>query len=206
MEKEFDVVEYARAGMQEEAQAVTAAAARLGDNFRQAVDMILGCQGKVVVTGVGKSGIAGHKIAATMACAGIPALFMHAAESFHGDLGVIEPQDVVIAISNSGSSDEMKRGLAAAFRQIGVRVIALTAKPESILGQHSDVILDISVPREFCPVGFSGTTSVLVTQAIGDALAMAVMKSKGTTLQQFTFLHQGGAVGSELTGGKQPIK
>lgn len=198
LEQSFDIIAYAREGMKEEAQAICDAADRMGEEIKQAVELITQCKGKVIVTGVGKSGIVGHKIAATMACAGIPALFMHAAESFHGDLGVIEKQDVVIAISNSGSSDEMKRGLAEAFKRIGVKVIAFTSKADSILGQHSDVILDISIKKEFCPIGFSGTTSVLVTQAIGDALAMAVMKFKGTTLQQFAFLHQGGAVGSEL--------
>lgn len=197
---EFDLLEYGRSGLREEANALLTAAARIDEEFKTAVDLVHHCQGKVILTGVGKSGIVAHKIAATMACAGIPAFFLHAAESFHGDLGAVQQQDVVIFISNSGNSDEIKRGLVQALKRIGVKLIAFTAKPDSILGQHSDAILDITVEKEICPLGLSATTSTTLTMAMGDILAMAVMKKKGTTLADFGFLHQGGARGSELKG------
>lgn len=197
-EYDFDLLMFAKEGLQEEAQALLSAADRIGEEFRLAVDIVRNCQGKVILTGVGKSGIVAHKIAATMACAGIPSFFLHGAESFHGDLGAVQKDDVVIFISNSGNSDEIKRGMVAALKRIGIKLIAFTAKPDSVLGQNSDAIIDISVEREICPLGLSATTSTTLTMALGDVLAMAVMKAKGVTRQEFGFLHQGGARGEQL--------
>lgn len=196
--QEINLIDFAKEALKTEADAILKAVDRLDDNFIKAVNLVVKTKGKVVVTGVGKSGIVGHKIAATLACSGIPALFMHASEAFHGDLGVITKDDLAIVISKSGDSDEIKRGLILALKEIGVKIIGFTANKDSTLAKNSDVILDISVEKEICPLGISATSSTTLTLALGDALAMAAMKVKGTTLKQFSFLHQGGAVGREL--------
>lgn len=195
---DFNILDFARKGLETEAEAILTASRRIGPKFVKAVELVAGCKGKVVVTGVGKSGIIGHKIASTLACSNIPALFMLASEALHGDLGVLTADDVVIAISNSGNNDEFKRGLLDACKEIGVKIIGFTSKPESILGSKADVVLDIQVEKEICPLGISATSSTTLTLALGDALAMAAMRVKGTSLKQFAFLHQGGAVGHEL--------
>lgn len=195
---EFDILDFARESLKTEAQAILKAAERIDEDFVKAVNLVMETRGKVITTGVGKSGIVAHKIAATLACSGIPALFMHAAEAFHGDLGVITKDDLIIAISKSGDSDEFKKGLINALKEIGVKIIGFTANKNSILGKNSDAVIDISVEKEICPLGISATSSTTLTLALGDALAMAAMKAKGTTLKEFSFLHQGGAVGRDL--------
>jgi len=195
---ETDLADFAKDALKTEADAILKAIDRVDNEFVRAVDLVVKTKGKIIVTGVGKSGIIGHKIAATLACSGIPSLFMHASEAFHGDLGVAAKDDLAIVISKSGDSDEIKKGLVRALKEIGVKIIGFTANKDSILAKNSDVVLDIGVEKEICPLGISATSSTTLTLALGDALAMAAMKVKGTTLQQFSFLHQGGAVGREL--------
>jgi len=194
----FDILAFGREALKTEADAILKAVERLDDSFVKAVNMILETKGKVIITGVGKSGIIAHKIAGTLACAGIPALFLHASEALHGDVGVVTKDDLVIAISKSGESDEFRMGLIDAIKSKGAKIIGFTANPDSTLGKKSDVILDISVDNEICPLGISATSSTTLTLALGDALAMAAMNIKGTTLEQFAILHRGGAVGREL--------
>ena len=180
-----------------EAESLKALSLRLDDKFVQAVKMLADCQGKVVVTGIGKSGIICRKIAATLASTGTPALFLHPTEGLHGDLGVLSKQDVVIAISYSGTTEELTKIIPAVKRQ-GLPLLALTGKMDSELALSSDLTLDISVSREACPLGLAPTTSTTVTLALGDALAAALLALKGFSADDFALRHPGGALGKRL--------
>ena len=180
-----------------EAESLKALSLRLGDKFARAVKMLADCQGKVVVTGIGKSGIICRKIAATLASTGTPALFLHPTEGLHGDLGVLSKQDVVIAISYSGTTEELTKIIPAVKRQ-GLPLLALTGKMDSELALSSDLTLDISVSREACPLGLAPTTSTTVTLALGDALAAALLALKGFSADDFALRHPGGALGKRL--------
>lgn len=180
-----------------EAESLKDLGSRLDEKFARAVKMLADCQGKVVVTGVGKSGIICRKIAATLASTGTPALFLHPTEGLHGDLGVLSPQDVVIAISYSGTTEELTKIIPTVKRQ-GLPLLALTGKVDSELAQSSDLTLDISVSREACPLGLAPTTSTTVTLALGDALAAALLALKGFSVDDFALRHPGGALGKRL--------
>ena len=171
---------------------------RLGASFAKAAEMILACAGKVVVSGVGKSGMAARKIAATLSSTGTPAVFLHAGEALHGDLGVLFPEDVLILISKSGESDEIVR-LLPSIEAIGPTVIAFTGAPESRIAQAADVVLDCSVEREADPLNLAPTASAIAAQALGDALALVVATGKGLTPERFALSHPGGALGRRLT-------
>lgn len=180
-----------------EAQAVEQLQSRIDDRFVRACDLMLHCQGRIVVLGMGKSGHIGGKIAATLASTGSPAFFVHPAEASHGDMGMITTQDVVVALSNSGETDEILTLLPLIKRQ-GVPLIALTGNPDSTLAQTADVHIDVSVPQEACPLGLAPTSSTTATLAMGDALAVALLEARGFTAEDFARSHPGGRLGRRL--------
>ena len=181
-----------------EAEALRAAEQRLDATFESAVELIAKSTGRVIVSGIGKSGIIGRKIAATLTSTGTPASFLHPVEGLHGDLGIVGRDDVALLISKSGESDEM-RGLFEYLSRVGVPMIAMTGRPASSLGRASAVVLDCSVGEEACPHDLAPTTSTTVTLAIGDALAVALLQEKGFTRDDFARIHPGGALGRKLT-------
>ncbi|MCI6099271.1 MAG: KpsF/GutQ family sugar-phosphate isomerase [Veillonellaceae bacterium] len=180
-----------------EAAAVKRLTERIDEEFVAAVNCILACKARVIVTGMGKSGHVGRKIAATLASTGTPSFFLHPAEAFHGDLGMVTEQDVVIAISNSGESSEIVNILPI-IRRIGATIIAMSGRRTSQLGQFADYFIDISVEREACPLGLAPTASTTATLAMGDAIAMALMSCRNFTSQDFALFHPGGALGRRL--------
>lgn len=169
----------------------------LGENFVAACQKLLHCRGKVVVSGMGKSGHIGNKIAATLASTGTPAFFMHPGEANHGDLGMLSPDDIVIGISNSGETDELL-GLLPVLKRLGIALIAITQNTESTLARHADIVLAITVPAEACSLGLAPTTSTTVTLVLGDALAIALLDAKGFTSEDFALSHPGGSLGRKL--------
>ena len=187
----------ARKVLQTEAAAVLALAARLDDRFAHAIDMVCGCRGRVIVTGMGKSGIICRKIAATLTSTGTPSFFLHPAEAVHGDLGVITSDDVVIALSYSGETEELVRVLET-IKRLGTCLIAITGAGHSTLGQAADVALDCSVSAEACPMNLAPTASTTAMLALGDALALSVMAAKGFKPDDFANLHPGGKLGKKL--------
>ncbi|SEH31215.1 arabinose-5-phosphate isomerase [Selenomonas sp. KH1T6] len=196
-----------------ESRAVAALKSRIDAEFEAAVQCILACQARVVVTGMGKSGHIGRKLAATLASTGTPAFFMHPGEAFHGDLGMVTENDVVIAISNSGESSEVVNILPI-IRRIGAVVIAFCGRRDSNLGRNADHFIDIGVEREACPLGLAPTASTTATLAMGDAMAVAIMSARNFTRQDFAMFHPGGALGRKLllkvenvmhTGEENPI-
>jgi arabinose-5-phosphate isomerase len=187
----------ARRVLETEAAAVLALVARLDRNFERAVELLRCCRGRVILTGMGKSGIICQKIAATLACTGTPAFFLHPAEAIHGDLGVIQCDDVVVAVSYSGETDEILR-LLEAIRRLGVKVIAITGAPQSVLAQAADVTLDCRVTEEACPLNLVPTASTTAALALGDALAMTLLVEKGFQQKDFANLHPGGRLGKRL--------
>jgi arabinose-5-phosphate isomerase len=180
-----------------EAEAVTALIDRLDSEFEQACELILNCKGRIVVTGMGKSGHIGNKIAATLASTGSPAFFMHPGEASHGDLGMITKHDLVIALSNSGETNEITL-LLPMLKRIGIPLIALTGKPQSTLATTADIHLDVSVSKEACPLGLAPTSSTTASLAMGDALAVAVLQARGFTEEDFAMSHPGGNLGRRL--------
>ena len=191
------MIEIAKRVLQIEADAVLALKSRINGDFSRAVDIILACQGKVVVTGMGKSGLICQKIAATMASTGTPTFFLHPAEGIHGDLGMLAKGDVVIAISNSGETEEVCRILPV-IKRMGLPLVAMSGKPNSTLGIAGDVHLDISVAEEACPLGLAPTASTTATLAMGDALAVALLEKRGFKEEDFALFHPGGALGKKL--------
>lgn len=191
------VLDLARKTFEIEAAAVLGLAQRLGGEFAQAVELILACPGRVVVMGMGKSGHIGRKIAATLASTGTPAMFVHPAEASHGDLGMITGQDVVLAISNSGESEELTVILPVLSRQ-GVPMIAITGGAQSALARHARVTLDSSVALEACPLNLAPTASTTAQLAMGDALAVALLDVRGFREEDFARSHPGGALGRKL--------
>lgn len=191
------LLQLAREALDIEAAALHGLKSRLDDRFVRAVQMMLAVQGRVVVTGMGKSGHIGRKIAATLASTGTPALFVHPAEASHGDLGMIQVIDVVLAISNSGESDELVAILPVLKRQ-GVPLIAMTGGLHSTLACHADVVLDSSVEKEACPLNLAPTASTTAQLALGDALAVALLDARGFKPEDFARSHPGGALGRRL--------
>ena len=180
-----------------EAKAIADVAARLGDAFVQAVELILNCRGRVVVCGIGKSGHVGRKLAATLASTGTPAFFVHATEAMHGDLGMFAAQDVVVMLSNSGETDELV-SLIPHIKRAGAPVIAITGNEQSALAQHASIHLDARVTNEACPLGLAPTASTTAAQALGDALALALVDARGFSAQDFLRSHPAGALGKRL--------
>jgi len=191
------VIERAKRIIEIEAEALLALRDKLDEDFIKSVDMILDCKGKVIVTGMGKSGLVSNKISSTLACSGTPAFFLHPAEAIHGDMGMISKQDVVIAISNSGETEEVVRILPLIKRK-GIRLIAMTGSPNSTLAKNGDTVLNIGVKEEACPLGLVPTASTAATMAMGDALAVTVLEKRGFGQDDFAILHPGGALGKKL--------
>ncbi|HEV8314607.1 MAG TPA: KpsF/GutQ family sugar-phosphate isomerase [Burkholderiaceae bacterium] len=180
-----------------EARALLALKSRLDDNFVRAMQAMLRCTGRVVVMGMGKSGHVGRKIAATLASTGTPAMFVHPGEASHGDLGMVTPVDVVMAISNSGESDELNVILPV-LKRLGVTLIAMTGRAESTLARHADIVLSSAVDEEACPLNLAPTTSTTAQMALGDALAIALLDARGFREEDFARSHPGGALGRKL--------
>lgn len=193
----FDFAASARRTIECEAEAVQTLTQHINGDFSRACMLILGCRGRVIVTGMGKSGHIGKKIAATFASTGTPAFFMHPGEASHGDLGMLTRDDVLVAISYSGSSHEILT-LLPLFKRLGVPLISMTGTPNSPLAENSDAHLSIQVTREACPLSLAPTSSTTVTTVLGDALAIALLEARGFTAEDFAFSHPGGALGRKL--------
>jgi arabinose-5-phosphate isomerase len=180
-----------------EARALQALGSRQGEGFVQAVQAMLACGGRTVVMGMGKSGHVGRKIAATLASTGTPSFFVHPAEASHGDLGMVTAGDVVLAISNSGESDELA-ALLPALRRLSVTLVAMTGKPQSALARHADIVLSCAVDQEACPLNLAPTASTTAQMALGDALAVALLDARGFVEADFARSHPGGSLGRKL--------
>lgn len=189
--------EMGRAVIETEAEAVRALLPRINQEFAKACEILIRCSGRIVVIGMGKSGHIASKIAATLASTGSPSFYVHPAEASHGDMGMITRQDVVLAISNSGNTDEILTLLPLILR-LGVPLIALTGKPNSPIAQNATVHIDVSVSHEACPLGLAPTSSTTATLAMGDALAVALLQSRGFTAEDFALSHPGGQLGRRL--------
>lgn len=187
----------ARRVLRIEASAITHLIEHLGPEFVKAEELLRFCTGRVVVTGLGKSGVIGQKIAATLASTGTPSIFIHAAEAVHGDLGKVVARDVVIAISNSGQTEELIR-LLPQLKRLGIPLIAMTGNLKSPLAQNADVVLDVSVKEEACPLGLAPTASTTAVLAMGDALAVAILNRRKFKSEDFARLHPGGELGKQL--------
>lgn len=192
-----DFLEKAKAVLRTEADAVLALIDRVDGDFKKAVEMIMTCEGRVVITGMGKSGLICQKIAATMASTGTPALFLHPAEGVHGDLGMLMKGDVVIAVSNSGETEEIARILPV-IKRMGLPLVSMSGNPASTLARAGDVSIDISVAEEACPLALAPTSSTTATLAMGDALSVALMIERGFKEEEFALYHPGGALGKRL--------
>ncbi|MGQ0700063.1 MAG: KpsF/GutQ family sugar-phosphate isomerase [Panacagrimonas sp.] len=197
MNPAFDFTSLGRRTLEIERDAVSALIERVDESFTRACELMMACKGRVVVTGMGKSGHIGGKIAATLASTGTPAFFVHPGEASHGDLGMVTRQDVVLAISNSGETPEVLTILPL-FKRMGAPVIAMTGKPGSTLAKASDAHLDVSVAQEACPLNLAPTASTTATLAMGDALAVALLEARGFTSEDFALSHPGGLLGRKL--------
>ena len=191
------MLENARNVLKMEAEAILELVPRINGQFTAAVEMILACPGRTVITGMGKSGIIGRKMAATLASTGTPSFYLHPAEGIHGDLGMVTADDVVIALSNSGETGEILHILPS-LRRIGAKIIAMVGNPNSSLGKNADVVLDVGVSKEACPLGLAPTSSTTAALAFGDALAVALLSKRKFTADQFAVFHPGGSLGRKL--------
>ena len=191
------MLEQARQVLRMEAEAVLEQVERIDEHFKAAVEMIMACPGRTVITGMGKSGIIGKKIAATLASTGTPSFYLHPAEGIHGDLGMVTEGDVVIALSNSGETGEVLHILPS-LRRIGAKLIAMVGNPNSTLAKNSDIVLNVGVTREACPLGLAPTSSTTAALAYGDALALALLSKRKFTASQFAVFHPGGSLGRKL--------
>ncbi len=190
-------IETGKKVLQTEANAILKALHRIDHRFEAAVDILFSCRGQVVVTGMGKSGLVGRKIAATMTSTGSPAIFLHPAEAIHGDIGIIHPEDVVIVLSTSGETGEVTRMLDY-IKRLGIKLIALVGNPRSTLARQSDVFIDCSVEKEACPIGLVPSASSTLALAVGDALSIALMEKRGFSEEDFRYFHPGGQIGKRL--------
>jgi arabinose-5-phosphate isomerase len=195
------LLDLARQALDTEARALQDLRTRLGGDageaFVRAVQVVLNCDGRVAVMGMGKSGHVGRKMAATLASTGTPALFVHPGEAHHGDLGMVQPGDVVLAISNSGESEELT-GLLPVLKRLGITLIAMTGKPTSSLARHADIVLDSAVSQEACPLNLAPTASTTAQMALGDALAVVLLDARGFKAEDFARSHPGGSLGRKL--------
>lgn len=180
-----------------EAKAIQRLARKVGREFEKALTLLESCQGRVIVTGMGKPGFIARKIAATLASTGTPSFFLHPAEAVHGDLGMVTQEDVMVVISNSGETEEIVK-LLSTLKKIGVGLVAMTSNPKSPLARHADVVLDLGVNREACPLNLAPSTSTTASLAMGDALALSLLKKKGFRQEDFAQLHPGGSLGRKL--------
>ena len=196
--KGHPLLEEARRVLEMESRAVAAMAGRLGPDFLRAIELMSGAGGRVVVSGIGKSGIVGRKIASTLTSTGTPATFLHPVEGMHGDLGIIGRDDVALLLSKSGETSELT-GIVEYLARLGVPIIAMTGQPESPLGRNAEVVLDCSVAEEACPMDLAPTTSTTATLALGDALALVLLERKGFRAEDFARIHPGGALGRKLS-------
>lgn len=194
---ELNYLQMARSTLDIEQQALQRLNQHLNNDFNEVVKLILSCEGRLVVGGIGKSGLIGKKMVATFASTGTPSFFLHPTEAFHGDLGMLKPIDIVMLISYSGETDDVNK-LIPSLKNFGNKIIALTSNPNSTLGKHADFVLDISVEREACPNNLAPTTSALVTLALGDALAVALIKARQFAPMDFAKFHPGGSLGRRL--------
>ena len=203
MEKSIDpkeqenVIQQAKKVLKIEAEAIKALLDKIDERFVKAVELLNQCSGKVIVIGIGKSGIVSQKIASTFACTGTPAFFLHPAEGIHGDIGMLSKGDVAVAISNSGETQEIIQ-LLPVIKRWGITLIVMTGNPRSVLAQSGDVVLDTAVKEEACPLGLVPTASTTATLAMGDALALALLRKKGFVEEDFAMLHPGGTLGRKL--------
>jgi arabinose-5-phosphate isomerase len=195
--KQTGVLETAKRVLKIEAAAITGLIERLDSRFAKAVELLYACKGRVVVTGLGKSGLIGRKVAATFSSTGTPSLFLHAAEALHGDLGILMGGDVLLAISSSGETEELIE-LFEAVKRLRIQLVTLTAKPRSTLAGASDIVLDIAVTEEACSLNLAPTASTAAALAMGDALAIAVLERRGFREDDFALLHPGGRLGNKL--------
>jgi len=193
----MNLIHIAQETLHTEADALTKAARRLDKQFLDAIATILNTQGKLIITGVGKSGLVGAKMAATFASTGTSSFFLHPTEALHGDLGMIDKEDTLLAISSSGESEELTKILPH-IKRFNIPLIGLTGNKNSSLGTYADVVLDISVEKEACPLGIAPTSSTTLTMALGDALAVALMKERGFKKEDFASFHPGGSLGKKL--------
>jgi arabinose-5-phosphate isomerase len=193
----MNVIKRARQVLDIEAEAIRTLRPRLGKNFSRAIELILKTKGRVVVSGMGKTGIIAQKLSATLASTGTPSLFLHSAEAIHGDLGKVTFEDVVIILSYSGGGEEMKQ-LLPLLKKIGAPIICLTGDKQAFLAQYSDVVLDVSVKKEACPLGLAPTASTTACLAMADALAVCLLELRGFKEKDFAFYHPGGALGKRL--------
>ena len=193
----ISAIDSGRTVIEIEAEAVTALRDRIGTDFQRAVELILECRGRLIITGVGKSGLIARKIVATMNSTGTPAIFLHPSDAIHGDLGMVRQEDVVLILSKSGSTDEIKQILPI-FKRIGVKIILLSGNPGANLSQQVDVVLDASVKEEACPLDLAPTASTTVALVLGDALAISLLKMRGFTAEDFALYHPGGILGKRL--------
>ncbi|MBO4853363.1 MAG: KpsF/GutQ family sugar-phosphate isomerase [Schwartzia sp.] len=191
------IKEKAKETLQIETDALQKLSARIDDEFEAAARAILACKGRVIVSGIGKSGHVGQKVAASLASTGTPSFFMHPAEAFHGDLGMVTQNDIVLAISNSGETNEIVNILPV-IRRIGAKIIALCGRRDSTLGKNADYFIDAGVEKEACPLGLAPTASTTAALAMGDALAMALLAARNFTEQDFAVFHPGGSLGRKL--------
>jgi arabinose-5-phosphate isomerase len=205
-------LEKAREVLRTEAQAILSLVDRLGPDFEQAVALVAACKGHVVVTGMGKAGLVGQKISATFASTGTPSIFLHPAEAYHGDLGRVVREDVVLAVSNSGETEELVR-LLPSLREIGSKIVAVTASRGSTLGKNADLAVELGRIEEACPLGLAPSATTTAILALGDALALSVLEARGFDKEQFAFYHPGGELGRKLmkvsevmrTGERNPL-
>ena len=195
--KSAELLKRAAAVLGNESNAILSLIDRLDENFVRAVELLRDCKGKVVVTGVGKSGHICAKIAATLASTGTPAFFLHSGEALHGDLGMVMKGDVILAVSNSGETDEIVK-LLPHFKQHGLQLVVITGNPESTLAKAGEVVLNVSIEEEACPLGLAPTTSTTVALAMGDALAVTLLDEKGFNQEDFAVRHPGGILGRRL--------
>lgn len=193
-----DLLHTARQVFADESAAILQMSERLGSSFERAVQLLLQCKGRVVVTGIGKSGAIGRKLASTLASTGTPALFLHAGEGLHGDLGMVAPGDVLIALSYSGRTDDLI-AILPVIKSMGVPVIALTGNAQSFLADHADAVLDVAVTKEACSLNLAPTSSTTAALAMGDALAICVMNARRFSSEDFARFHPGGTLGRGLT-------
>ncbi len=190
-------LEKAREILKAEAAAIVSVAVRLGTSFETAVAALASCKGHVIVTGMGKAGLIGQKISATLASTGTPSLFLHPAEAYHGDLGRVLPDDVVLALSNSGETDELVK-LLPSLKQLGTKLVALTASKSSTLGSNADIVVELGRIEEACPLGLAPSATTTALLALGDALALCVLEARGFDKERFAFYHPGGQLGRKL--------
>ncbi len=195
--KDEEILEHGKRVIRIENNALNLISDHLDDHFVDAVKKLFATRGRVIVTGMGKSGVIARKLASTLASTGTPSIYLHAAEGIHGDLGMITREDIIVALSHSGETEELIR-LLPAFQRMGVTLIAITGHPNSTLAQRADVVLDSSVPEEACPLGLAPTASTTAMLAMGDAVAIALLEMRGFKEEDYALLHPGGAIGNKL--------